>query len=66
MYKLKKVLATGAFFLTCQGLGAWFAGSIALAADCAHLFSDLIGFLMSMISLYLTRRKEDQSYTYGW
>ena len=57
MYKLKKVLAVGLFFLTAQGIGSYMAGSIALAADCAHLGSDLLGFMMSMTSLYLTRRK---------
>lgn len=66
MFKLKKVLAVGAFFLTAQSLGAWWAGSIAIAADCAHLASDLVGFLMSMIALYLTQKKTSKEYTYGW
>jgi Co/Zn/Cd efflux system component len=43
--------------LTAQSIGAYWAGSIAIAADCAHLASDLVGFMMSMIALYLTRRE---------
>lgn len=66
MYKLKKVLFVGAFFLTAQGIGAWLAGSIAIAADCAHLASDLLGFCMSMIALCLTRKKSSFEYTFGW
>ena len=57
MYKLKKVLCIGSFFLTAQGIGSYLAGSIALAADCAHLGSDLLGFLMSMTALYFTRKQ---------
>ena len=66
MWKLKKVLCIGIFFVILQGTGAWFAGSIALAADCAHLATDLLGFGMSMIALYLTRRPASLEYTFGW
>lgn len=66
MWKLKKVLFIGIFFIILQGTGAYFAGSIALAADCAHLATDLLGFGMSMIALYLTKRPESLVYTWGW
>jgi len=42
------------------------AGSIAIATDCAHLASDLVGFVMSMVALALTRKAASTEYTFGW
>lgn len=42
------------------------AGSIAIATDCAHLASDLVGFVMSMVALALTRKSTSDEYTFGW
>jgi len=42
------------------------AGSIAIATDCAHLASDLVGFVMSMVALALTRKSASSEYTFGW
>lgn len=50
-------MVVGLFFVSGQGVGAYFAGSIAIATDCAHLASDLVGFVMSMVALALTRKK---------
>lgn len=66
MGQLKKVLALGCVFVCAQGVGAYLAGSIAIATDCAHLASDLIGFMMGMVALSLTRRGESSDYTFGW
>jgi len=46
----------GCFFVAAQAIGAYYAGSIAIFTDCAHLASDLIGFIMSIVALALTRR----------
>lgn len=66
MGQLKCVLAVGCFFVVAQGTGAYYAGSIAIATDCAHLASDLVGFLMSMVALALTRKSASSEYTFGW
>lgn len=66
MGQLKCVLAVGLFFVTAQGIGAYLAGSIAVATDCAHLASDLVGFCMSMVALALTRKSASSEYTFGW
>lgn len=42
------------------------AGSIAIATDCAHLASDLIAFVMSIVALALTRKGSSADYTFGW
>ena len=43
-----------------------YAGSIAILTDCAHLVSDLIGFVMSIVALALTRREASKQYSFGW
>ena len=49
-----------------QGTGAYLAGSIAIATDCAHLASDLLAFVMSIIALALTRKGSSSEFTFGW
>lgn len=66
MGQLKKVLGLGCIFVVGQGVGAYLAGSIAIATDCAHLATDLFGFGMSMVALKLTRRGESSDYSFGW
>lgn len=66
MGQLKCVLFVGIFFVCAQGVGAYMAGSIAIATDCAHLASDLVGFVMSMVALALTRKAASTEYTFGW
>jgi zinc transporter 2 len=66
MYKLKKAFCVGIFFVSAQGVGAYMAGSIAIAADCAHLASDLMSFVVSMFALYFTTWAPTEKYTFGW
>ena len=56
MYQLKCVTIVGLVFVGAQGTGAYLANSIAIATDCAHLATDLIAFVMSIVALSLTRR----------
>ena len=47
-------------------IGGYLANSIAIMSDAAHLLSDLLGFLISIISIYISRKvaKNDMSYGY--
>jgi len=66
MYQLKCVTVVGLIFVSAQGVGAYLAGSIAIATDCAHLASDLLAFILSIVALALTRKGISHNYTYGW
>lgn len=37
-------------------IGGLIANSLAILTDAAHMFSDLSGFLISLISLFIARR----------
>lgn len=66
MGQLKCVTVVGLFFVTLQGIGAYWANSIAIATDCAHLATDILAFLMSIAALWLTRKGSSEAYTFGW
>ena len=54
------------FFIFAQLTGGYFAGSIAILTDSAHLASDLIGFAISIFSLKIAQRKSNQQLSFGW
>jgi cation diffusion facilitator family transporter len=66
MKKLVIVSFVSTFFVAAQLFGGYMANSIAIFADTAHLASDMIGFIMSMISLKLGTRGATNRLTYGW
>lgn len=54
------------FFIIAQSIGGYLANSIAIFTDTAHLGSDMIGFMMSIISLKVSRSGAKGRITYGW
>lgn len=66
MNKLKCVSFVSLFFIAAQMTGGIMANSIAIFTDTAHLASDMIGFLMSMIALKVSMRPASATHTYGW
>ena len=64
--RLVFVLLICAAFILAESVGAYYSRSIAIFTDVAHLVSDFIGFLFSLISLSLASRQADLSFTYGF
>lgn len=54
------------FFIIAQLVGGYYAGSIAILTDSAHLASDLIGFAISIIALNIAQKKSDSKNSYGY
>ena len=42
------------------------SGSLAIMTDAAHMFSDVAGFLISFISIYISQNKSTFKYSYGY
>ena len=42
------------------------SGSIAIISDAIHLVSDLIGFVFSILFLYLSKKAMDKKVTFGY
>lgn len=53
-------------FMTTEIVGGFFANSLAILTDAAHLFSDAIGFFISIFSLYLSQMAPNHGMSYGY
>ncbi|RZB89864.1 zinc transporter 2-like, partial [Asbolus verrucosus] len=47
-------------------IGGFIAGSLAVMTDAAHLFSDFVGFLISLLSIWIARKSPTKSMTFGY
>lgn len=46
--------------------GGYFAGSLAIMTDAAHMLSDFAGFLISLFAIWLGSRRSSSTMSYGW
>lgn len=46
--------------------GGYFAGSLAVMTDAAHLLVDFLSFIISLLSLWLSSRPATHKLNYGW
>ena len=53
-------------FIVAEYIGAVFSASIAIFTDVAHLLSDLLGFILSLVSVYLGTLKATDKHSYGF
>ena len=47
-------------------IGGYLANSIAIMSDAAHLFSDLLGFIISIISIHIAKKQANNHMSYGY
>ena len=66
MRKLTLVSFVSVFFIAAQVVGGWYAGSIAIFTDSAHLASDMMGFGISIAALKIGQKSSDSDLTFGW
>ncbi|XP_036950077.1 zinc transporter 8 [Acanthopagrus latus] len=53
-------------FMIGEILGGYFAGSLAVMTDAAHLLVDFTSFIISLVSLWLSSRPATHKLSYGW
>ena len=51
--KLLTVIGVVCVFIVIEAIGAFISNSIAIFTDVVHLFSDLLGFIFSLVSVVL-------------
>ena len=64
----RRLLATLCILLTftaIEALGGWFANSIALLAEAAHMLADMGSLLLAIVAIRASRRPADARHTYG-
>ena len=64
--KLIWVCVICTIFMIIEIIGGYLANSIAIMSDAAHLLSDLLGFLISIISIYISRKVAKHNMSYGY
>jgi zinc transporter 2 len=64
--KLWTVCIICSIFMIIELTGGYLADSIAIMSDAAHLLSDLLGFFISILSIYISRRKANHHMSFGY
>eukprot|EP00871_Galdieria_phlegrea_P003666 jgi/Galph1/42/GphlegSOOS_G4863.1 len=55
-----------ACFMFAEILGGYFAGSLAIMTDAAHLLSDFASFVISLVALHLSKRPGSATMSFGY
>ncbi|XP_054841531.1 proton-coupled zinc antiporter SLC30A8 [Eublepharis macularius] len=53
-------------FMMAEVIGGRIAGSLAVMTDAAHMLVDLLSFLISLFSLWLSLKRPSKRLTFGW
>ncbi|XP_014785479.1 proton-coupled zinc antiporter SLC30A2 isoform X1 [Octopus bimaculoides] len=54
------------FFMIIEIIGGYLADSLAIMTDAAHLLTDFVSFIISLLSVYLASRPATKKYSFGW
>src|SRR5919198_4764290 len=64
--RLAFVLVLTGIFMVVEAVGGWLAGSLALLADAAHMFTDVGALSLSLLTAWVAQRPATDSKTYGY
>ena len=59
-------LVVSGVFLVVEVVGAWWTGSLALAADAGHMFADVGGLALALFASWIATRPPTPAKTYGY
>ena len=64
--KLLTVCIICTCFMLIEFIGGFWSKSLAIMTDAAHLLSDLVGFLISILALRISKNPPNLKYTFGY
>jgi Co/Zn/Cd efflux system component len=64
--KLVAALAAAFIFMVVEVVGGYFAKSLAIMTDAAHLLSDVASFCISLFAVWLASKPANSLLTFGW
>ncbi|VTX47902.1 Cadmium, cobalt and zinc/H(+)-K(+) antiporter [uncultured Actinomyces sp.] len=64
--RLGWALAVTGAVVVAELLGAFWSGSLSLAADAGHMVVDASGLVIALIAAHLIHRPRDEKHTWGW
>lgn len=65
VFSKQKMITYGPNFLF-NFLGGYFANSLAIMTDAAHLLSDFAGFMISLLALWVATKPATTTLSFGW
>lgn len=66
MSAIKTALACCALFMVAEFIGGYWAHSLAIFTDAAHLLTDVGALALALFSLHAASMKASDAYTFGW
>lgn len=66
MKKLFIVSIVCFIFMTIEFTGGWISGSLAIMTDAAHMLSDVAGFMISYLAIYLGNKPASFKMSFGY
>ena len=63
--RLKLAIGLSTVFLLIEATGGYFASSLAVLSDAAHLLSDIAGFALALVALIAAKTPSCKHYNYG-
>ena len=64
--RLLIVLAVTASYCIAEFIGGYFAGSLALISDAAHLLTDIAALCLALLTLWISTRPASGAKTFGY
>ena len=66
MKRLAMACVLVGLFITCEVIGGYISGSLAIMGDAAHMFSDMASFIVSLVAIWIGSRKPKKTFTFGY
>lgn len=66
LIKLSIAAILAIIFTLAEAIGGYMSSSLAILTDSAHMLSDFLGFIVSLISLVISKRKPSAKMHYGY
>src|SRR4051812_12293828 len=63
---IRKAIAITIVFMAIELIGGWYANSLALISDGAHMLTDVGAMLMSLFALWVARRPTTHRMSFGY
>lgn len=63
---LKKALLVTSFFMIVEFIGGWFANSLALMTDAAHMLTDVGALALSLLTAWVAQRPSNPQMSFGY
>lgn len=63
---IKRAMAVTILFMVIEAAGGWFANSLALLSDAAHMLTDVGAMLLSLFAIWVSRRPRTTRMSFGY